>query len=703
MSAQENPPPPYESRSDIGVGLLASSTTNASSSSSPATPFASVAANNTTHRPIYTPPEEVQIGKHTGLCTLVLIKEVKGHLGLLHAISTLKKRVDEINVEDLKRAGLVDFPLEAGEDDKKWAWVVGLAVERRVPATRTDVSFRFDIWCRNLTPRDVFLPSVAMPPVDVLMVWHSYMLNPRWYAEDCTRIDRCGILKKFEVHFECLLTRTASMLTSPPSAAREQYWQSKTGMPFDLLAAIPFLKTRSVICPKCWIASKVVLMNRAGTGYLQENFEAICPNRDCKSVITKAKLASYKLAFDLASPDIHLAGTQFGATHLDKKAGDAIKKEFIQSFLWENLSPSDTHARTVMHQVNAISILLRANHSLEKLRARMSHDRQPRLIRRIMSAYNDDKVYSVELVGAVLRQGIFIKRMHDLEWTVPNHFNNEVEDLALRHAIARYQAFWDLMSSSPTSFFVPTLDIDLVWHTHQIIPERYEKQCQMYLKRFIDHEDKVEGIRLSSAFDTTCRAWKARFNIDYAHCGCPLPGKTIGERLASLVKLHNKPPAHLVPYDHPVALALTHPSDHNAVRFVAKTESMHRRTTEKYQSLLSKRLEEKSNRSSEDSKKYIYNRTFCSETPFLLPVPMHFEGHRAATDFPTRRKIGGCIAANSSYVEPVGGCASCGSAGGCGGGGCATDSSVGDCSGDAGGCGGGGDGGAGCGGGCGGG
>ena len=132
MSAPENPPPPYEARSAIGVGLVASSTTNDSSSSSPATPIASDAANNTMHRPIYTPPEEVQIGKHTGLCTLVLMKEVIGHLGLLHAISTLKKRVDGINVDDLKRAGLVDFPLEAGEDDKKWAWVVGLAVERRV-------------------------------------------------------------------------------------------------------------------------------------------------------------------------------------------------------------------------------------------------------------------------------------------------------------------------------------------------------------------------------------------------------------------------------------------------------------------------------------------------------------------------------------------------------------------------------------------
>ena len=27
----------------------------------------------------------------------------------------------------------------------------------------------------------------AMPPIDVLMVWHAYLLNPSWYAEDTSR------------------------------------------------------------------------------------------------------------------------------------------------------------------------------------------------------------------------------------------------------------------------------------------------------------------------------------------------------------------------------------------------------------------------------------------------------------------------------------------------------------------------------------
>ena len=136
-----------------------------------------------------------------------------------------------------------------------------------------------------------------------------------------------------------------------------------------------------------------------------------------------------------------------------------------------------------------------------------------------MTAYNDDKVYSVELVGAVrgywwfnmnfllkvqqvLRQGSFVEKMYDLGWTRPGYFDGQEDELALHHALARYHAyvlvvlavflclrdnsFLDLTSSSPASFFVPTLDIDLVWHTHQLMPEKYSSDCEEYLKRFID-------------------------------------------------------------------------------------------------------------------------------------------------------------------------------------------------------------------------
>ena len=89
------------------------------------------------------------------------------------------------------------------------------------------------------------------------------------------------------------------------------------------------------------------------------------------------------------------------------------------------------------------------------------------------------------------------------------------------------------MASSSGILFVPTLDIDLVSHTHQLISEKYRSDCTKYVGRFIDQwviflflhvfskisddpsDDKVEGLELSSAFDITCEAWIILFYLEY--------------------------------------------------------------------------------------------------------------------------------------------------------------------------------------------
>lgn len=37
------------------------------------------------------------------------------------------------------------------------------------------------------------------------MVWHAYMLNPRWYTEDTMRISACKRLKMLELNFTSIL------------------------------------------------------------------------------------------------------------------------------------------------------------------------------------------------------------------------------------------------------------------------------------------------------------------------------------------------------------------------------------------------------------------------------------------------------------------------------------------------------------------
>ncbi|GBE80304.1 hypothetical protein SCP_0300190 [Sparassis crispa] len=87
--------------------------------------------------------------------------------------------------------------------------------------------------------------------------------------------------------------------------------------------------------------------------------------------------------------------------------------------------------------------------------------------------------------------------MYAFGWTELGYFNDKEDELVLMHAMARYHAFLDLMSSSLMSFFVPMLDIDLVWHSHQLMGSRYANECA----RYCDAERVRTGRMDANAFE----------------------------------------------------------------------------------------------------------------------------------------------------------------------------------------------------------
>lgn len=63
-----------------------------------------------------------------------------------------------------------------------------------------------------------------------------------------------------------------------------------------------------------------------------------------------------------------------------------------------------------------------------------------RRAQRIISAYVDDRPFSVDLVGAVLRQGGFVDKMDEFGWLKPGYFDDPSREMVLNHALARYHA-----------------------------------------------------------------------------------------------------------------------------------------------------------------------------------------------------------------------------------------------------------------------
>lgn len=60
---------------------------------------------------------------------------------------------------------------------------------------------------------------------------------------------------------------------------------------------------------------------------------------------------------------------------------------------------------------------------------------------RILSAYADDRPFSISLVGAVVRQGSFIDKMYNFGWLHPGCFDSKLDEIVLLHCIARYHAY----------------------------------------------------------------------------------------------------------------------------------------------------------------------------------------------------------------------------------------------------------------------
>ncbi|KAG5636119.1 hypothetical protein H0H81_009051 [Sphagnurus paluster] len=577
--------------------------------------------------PSYDFPETFTIGQKRTVRPLVSSQQVKGHLALLHAFVMLRTEIDTLDDNTL--------PFIPTDTDRRWAWFVGLAVER------------FSLWCGSLTSGDSRKTAVEfLPPVDVLMVWHAYMLNPWWYAEDCLRVPTLRHLAEATPIFSSSLAHNLeSILAAEPSQERRDSWYARTGKAFEPLEDAQRHLIRDIRCPKCRGLITIPYMNAEGTGYLQQNFQAQCPRDGCYNVpkITKAVLGARKLAENLArdrSRDefaFFLAGTiHTPQTHSDLARGALVKQTVLghSRFKRPNNSP--------LEEDWVVSMLEKNLFRLDQIRAAMANKMRAgggKLLARIFTAYTDGEMFSVDLVGAVIRQGSFVKKMNDLQWTEPGFFDTKEDEVALQHAIARYHAFLDLMAASPVAFHVPTLDIDLAWHTHQLLGKSYNDKCMTHVGRYIDHDDKVEERTLSSSFDVTCRAWKERFNIPYTHCGCPLPGQTIGQRLSRLVQNYKLKPSYLIPPAREDLLAATHPSDHNAVFVFQRkhageaAQARRRAKFQKRQAAFAKAQAKRRDKEGNSGKKAVMTpeerraedeRMSWHSAAFLVPVPLYY-------------------------------------------------------------------------------
>lgn len=119
------------------------------------------------------------------------------------------------------------------------------------------------------------------------------------------------------------------------------------------------------------------------------------------------------------------------------------------------------------------------------------------------------------LSAALHRQQTFIQKMDGKSWLRSPALRG-----TLTRAVTRYTKFLNLMKLYPGKTLVPTLDVDLAWHTHQCSHARYVSDCQELVGRFVNHDDSVGKEVLEGGWEQTRGLWRIRFGTEYRVCGC---------------------------------------------------------------------------------------------------------------------------------------------------------------------------------------
>ena len=395
-----------------------------------------------------------------------------------------------------------------------------------------------------------------MPPVDVLMVWHAYMLNPRAYLEDCLRLGRMRMwhtVFPWQVVADCI---DSEIFVYQDSRAAT-YFQELTGLPWDQLddhslkhlscpACRNELEVRYTTChqmaasmPKnynTWphLSKDLDDVLSDGVGYCDRMFLTQCPK--CESAIDHDWLRAAKFCADLRllkNSDVPMPGTILGVKGVPARYGpvhdymykdtNRFPNKFLSGWLGQNiLDELSTPENAVPHSMDAVRDkieqgLKNGSHMRSARSSLSSTPQRPEKIsiRRVMQRYWDNSSpFALDLVGAVIRQGSFIEKMHNIDW-----LHSPALPSTMKRLVTKYLRFVNIMKDK-YNMACPTLDVDLAWHTHQCSPPNYMDYTCHITKQFIDHDDKVAETKLNDSFAWTSKKYQSLYGEPYSECTC---------------------------------------------------------------------------------------------------------------------------------------------------------------------------------------
>ncbi|RCK62915.1 hypothetical protein Cantr_09125 [Candida viswanathii] len=417
----------------------------------------------------------------------------------------------------------------------------------------------------NKDPAFLSVMSQIVPPLDVLLVWHSFLANPSSFYDVFVR---CNMLQfanfPFPLHKVCQYIDNYDFEFRVPFEYKHNYLEvikcfaphDPLVLRYEIIEFSPSDNHVTVCCPNCknTLSDPIPLSNGTkgfGDHGLRSKNIRLVQDSSCYCswifLITHSELRKLQLYSDVKRLGI-LQGT-FKIPPSEVIVKDPIKsaKKFRAMFdrIWDD------------NRFKSLETIISLLHQ-ECTKEGLPHGKLLRNYTRfnlISMTVPEGVEIGDDLVEYVMRQERFNSKMNNLNWLHSPNINH-----ILAESCSRYAKFFTMLANpnlnnNNGSCLRPTLDIELMWKTHNLSGFGYFKDCLTSAGHYIiDNDASTQGVGvgvgalLNNDINATAEVYKSIYKEEYLICYCQIC--TI-ERAISLVNPEHQPQTHNPPLTTP--------------------------------------------------------------------------------------------------------------------------------------------------------